>query len=204
MSKNVDRHTLHPETIGDLQKALYDWQVYNFGVQDPELCLLGIAEEVGELSHAQLKLEQGIRGTPSEHNAKMRDAIGDISVYLLNFLSGTGRSASIFDTNCDADDLEYKNNKLGIRKAVLKTSICKGRLLESPSSQECARNLVRSLKALCVLKSIDLPDEQDETVTVGGQVYVYWSVEAILRETWAEIGRRDWRLHPRTGLPPVS
>lgn len=192
MSEIIDRHTENPETINDIQKALYDWQVYNFGVQDPELCLLGIAEEVGELAHAQLKLEQGIRGTPAELNAKMRDAVGDISNYLLNFLSGTGRTASVFDANCHADDLGYKDDKVGIRKAVLKVSVCSGKLLESPNSQEAARELVRALKALCVLKSTD------------GEAWhnPMWTMYGIIRETWNEIRPRDWRLYPKTGLPP--
>jgi len=47
--------------------------------------LLGIAEEVGELCHAFLKAEQGIRGTPEEHREAMIDAVGDIMVYLADF-----------------------------------------------------------------------------------------------------------------------
>jgi len=90
MSADVnDRSNLNPKTIQDLQVCLYDWQNYNFGSdQDVENALMGMCEEAGELCHAQLKLEQGIRGTPEELNAKARDAVGDICIYMLNYLSG--------------------------------------------------------------------------------------------------------------------
>lgn len=47
--------------------------------------LLGIAEEVGELCHAVLKQHQGIRGSYEDHDQKIRDAVGDILVFLLDF-----------------------------------------------------------------------------------------------------------------------
>ncbi len=49
--------------------------------------LLGIAEEVGELCHAHLKHEQGIRGMNNEDlaNTKKLDALGDIFVYMAGY-----------------------------------------------------------------------------------------------------------------------
>lgn len=52
--------------------------------------LLGVVEEVGELCHAHLKNEQGIRGTPEEWEAKKKDAIGDILIYLLDYATREG------------------------------------------------------------------------------------------------------------------
>lgn len=52
--------------------------------------LLGVVEEVGELCHAHLKNEQGIRGTPEEWEAKKKDAIGDVLIYLLDYCSREG------------------------------------------------------------------------------------------------------------------
>ena len=46
--------------------------------------LLGVAEEVGELCHAQLKGEQGIRHTPKEIKKMKMDAVGDIVIFLAN------------------------------------------------------------------------------------------------------------------------
>lgn len=47
--------------------------------------LLGACEELGELCHAHLKNEQGIRGTPEEWREKKKDAIGDTLIYLMDY-----------------------------------------------------------------------------------------------------------------------
>jgi len=73
--------------IAHLNKLQYDmmiWQVDNFGNQESWKPLLGIVEEVGELSHAHLKEAQGIR-TGEDHIADAKDAIGDILIYLMNY-----------------------------------------------------------------------------------------------------------------------
>jgi NTP pyrophosphatase (non-canonical NTP hydrolase) len=49
-----------------------------------------VAEEMGELAHAVLKQSQGIRGTREDHDADMRDAIGDIVIYLAGLCSAKG------------------------------------------------------------------------------------------------------------------
>ncbi len=77
-------------TFRDLQKFVGVWQDYNFGPQPPHRMVLGAAEEVGELCHAQLKMEQAIRGTPEEHNAAAKDAVGDAIIYLANYCTVKG------------------------------------------------------------------------------------------------------------------
>jgi len=52
--------------------------------------ILGVVEEVGELSHAYLKREQGIRGTREQHDASIVDAVGDIVLFLSGFCSVEG------------------------------------------------------------------------------------------------------------------
>lgn len=61
------------------------WLQYNFPHQQNHDPLLGLAEEVGELCHAHLKLQQGIRGSVLEHRAAAEDAIGDIVIYLISY-----------------------------------------------------------------------------------------------------------------------
>lgn len=77
-------------TFGCLQERAHAWQVKNFGEQPAGRILLGVVEEVGELSHAQLKMEQGIRGSAIEHDAAGRDAVGDILIYLANYCAAKG------------------------------------------------------------------------------------------------------------------
>ena len=52
--------------------------------------LIGAVEEIGELCHAHLKNEQGIRGTPEEHRSAKMDAIGDTLIYLLDYCNKEG------------------------------------------------------------------------------------------------------------------
>lgn len=68
-----------------LQEEVTEWASRNFPNKQPHQPLLGIQEEVGELSHAHLKLEQGIRGTKEEHIAAKKDAVGDIVIYLADY-----------------------------------------------------------------------------------------------------------------------
>jgi len=68
-----------------LQAEHKEWVDRNFPNQKPYHGLLGVVEEVGELSHAYLKREQGIRGSQEKHTADIDDAIGDIIIYLASF-----------------------------------------------------------------------------------------------------------------------
>ena len=80
--------------LKNIQKEIGEWADKNFGDElsgNPNKWrpayhpLLGIQEEVGELSHAHLKEAQGIRGTKEEHEAEAKDAIGDIIIYIADY-----------------------------------------------------------------------------------------------------------------------
>lgn len=68
-----------------LQREVASWNQYNFPSAKPHHPLLGIAEEIGELSHAHLKLEQGIRESESVLRAAKIDAVGDIVIFLASY-----------------------------------------------------------------------------------------------------------------------
>lgn len=86
------------ETLNELQAKHAAWDIRNFcgGVEygDRHLlrCALGVAEESGELAHAVLKRDQGIRGSAGKHEAAMRDAVGDISLFTMAICSEMGWS----------------------------------------------------------------------------------------------------------------
>jgi NTP pyrophosphatase (non-canonical NTP hydrolase) len=66
------------------------WATRNFGADRPSnSILLGVMEELGELSHAYLKREQGIR-TTEDHDAAIVDAVADIVIYLADFCAVEG------------------------------------------------------------------------------------------------------------------
>lgn len=76
--------------VRQIQKEQEAWSRYNFGSSDPTHALLGVSEEVGELSHAHLKKLQGIRITPEQFQAKAKDAVGDIVIYLMDYCTSNG------------------------------------------------------------------------------------------------------------------
>ena len=82
------------KTIDCIQQEQYDWQLINFGHQRSHRALLGMIEELGELSHARLKMEQKIRGTNSQHIESQKDSIGDFTIYTMGFCSATELSLS--------------------------------------------------------------------------------------------------------------
>jgi len=73
-----------------LQKEHKIWVDHNFPDQISHHGLLGVVEEVGELSHAHLKREQNIRGTDEKHQLDIEDAIGDIVIYLASYCNTNG------------------------------------------------------------------------------------------------------------------
>ena len=73
------------KTLNEIQSELKVWTEYNFGKQTPEIPILGMIEELGELSHAILKEKQGIR--QSDFLADKKDAIADLTIYALNYLN---------------------------------------------------------------------------------------------------------------------
>jgi len=76
--------------LSQIQKEQAEWSAHNFPNKKPHQPILGVAEEVGELAHAYLKMEQGIRGTKEEHSAAMKDAIGDCCIFLMDLCNQMG------------------------------------------------------------------------------------------------------------------
>lgn len=81
------------------QEEVLEWSTRNFGeVPNTQIpvrisSFLGMVEEMGEMAHAILKMSEGIRGSTAVHEAKMKDAIGDIIVFLLDFCGRNGLDA---------------------------------------------------------------------------------------------------------------
>lgn len=67
-----------------LQEEVKEWSTKNFPDAKPYQPLLGAAEEIGELCHAHLKMEQNIR-TNQNHKDDAEDAIADCIIYLADY-----------------------------------------------------------------------------------------------------------------------
>jgi len=75
--------------IQKIQTEAEEWRAYNFPSHTSWQMLLGIVEEVGELSHSHLKESQNIRNNEN-HVEQAKDSVGDILIYLLGYCSLRG------------------------------------------------------------------------------------------------------------------
>jgi NTP pyrophosphatase (non-canonical NTP hydrolase) len=106
------------ETIVNLKKfqeEQKEWSERNFPVigNHNYRPLLGVMEELGELAHAHLKAEQGIRTNQNHLEAKI-DAIGDIVIYLSDYCNKEGLSLNdcINDTWSKVKQRDWNKNKI--------------------------------------------------------------------------------------------
>ncbi len=77
-------------TLRRLQDEQRPWVKHNFRSDRPAYWpLLGAVEELGELAHAHLKGEQGIRIT-EDHEANAKDAVADVVIFLADYCSARG------------------------------------------------------------------------------------------------------------------
>lgn len=75
--------------LTELQHEVEEWHDKTFGDSPSWSYLLGLQEELGELSHSYLKRFQNIR-VDEDHNLAIKDAIGDIVIFLLGFCNSEG------------------------------------------------------------------------------------------------------------------
>ena len=187
---------LEPETVADIQVELFKWQEYNFGEQKDRRMVLGICEEAGELCHAHLKLEQGIRGDKESLMAEARDAIGDICVYALNLLSNRKEAAPALKAR---KDIEETKDMERIGDAVLDLVCCAGRI-ETARKTQVTNPLPPHPTAPPEIEPV-IRHTQALLMHINSLCGLLgWNLEEILRETWATVGQRDWRKYPNDGL----
>jgi len=149
------------------------WVEHNFpDSPSPDGSILGIIEELGELCHAALKAGQGIRGSKEQHIEDAKDAIGDLTVYLLGVMNFVGKTPSAAVPPLRISDPCW----------CLKTLAHEvGLVAINPTIYGCER-IIHCLKVYCG--------------------YWAWDYELIVLNTWAEVKQRDWIKYPDTGLPP--
>lgn len=80
---------METRSLRDLQEEIGKWADKNFKDRFTYQPLLGAVEEIGELAHAYLKQDQGIR-TNEDHIENKMDAVGDIVIYLIDYCNTEG------------------------------------------------------------------------------------------------------------------
>lgn len=78
-------------SFSELQSETQIWRNHNFPgeASDAARQIAGMMEELGELAHAWLKMDQGIRYDEALEDKEM-DAIGDLIIYLCGYCSARG------------------------------------------------------------------------------------------------------------------
>ena len=181
------------------------WSDRNFGAAEtrPKLHpLYGMIEEIGEFSHATLKAEQKIRGDAAKHATNRKDAVGDIMVFLTDFLTLqswkyediglSGMPADVqrtFALPVEADAVltishligcvaqTFDPHMLGIRAEVTTVTAI-------GEAKKCLARLVRTLAGVCTREG--------------------WEFQEVIETTWNNVKKRDWTKNRQTGDSPTE
>lgn len=160
------------KTLQEIQSELKVWTEYNFGQQTPEISILGMIEELGELSHAILKEKQGIR--TSDFLADKKDAIADLTIYCLNYFNSIEVVVSQNTNSINSLDYEFKAIQ------IIASYIAALNTKYSPKQDSLYCNvIIVYIKRLCNKLDIDF------FTTVN--------------EVWEQVKLRDWKKYPKDG-----
>ena len=101
-------------SLKEMQKEQEVWADRNFGNRKPYQPILGAAEEVGELAHSFLKMEQGIRGNKEDHIDNMKDSIADCVIFLMDLCNQMGwdMETLVAETWNQVKQRDWKKNSL--------------------------------------------------------------------------------------------
>lgn len=155
-----------------------EWEARNFPNVHILECCMGVQEELGELTHHRLKREQGIRGSAREHFAGERDAIGDMTIYLLGVLHHANITAPHV-----VESVPPENGN----KAVLMLAPALAYMHTSVLDPDHNSNV-----GYAVGLFIDKLEKYCD--------FMGWSYEVIVKSTWAEVKKRDWVADPVGGV----
>lgn len=158
-----------------------DWVARNFpGDNDGRQSILGCVEELGELAHAHLKEEQGIRGTPEEHQAAAQDAIGDLTVYLLGVMSAHMKPSRMVLPRTGHEPITADESLFLLAYNVGSLAyFAMHPLLGTSNWRITVNNVLKFLEAYCCLRD--------------------WDFDAIVTKTWDHVKQRDWNKHRAEG-----
>lgn len=158
-----------------IQAEHREWSAKNFPDQKAHHCLLGMIEEVGELAHAQLKLEQGIR-VNEDHIEARKDAIADIALYLIGYCNYCNVELTL-----PKRELEnvYVNNK-DITQSIFHLTLGVFNITEEFDKYDCAKYIIQVLECIC------------DNIKIG--------FEQNLLDTWKQVKQRDWTKNKNNGI----
>lgn len=155
-------------TLETAQKEVGEWALRNFGEQDSHRPLLGIFEELGEYAAARDQLDRD----------SMRDAIGDIGVYLLHYCSIRGWSASeLWDNRVGPTGTD-----MGVIRSLSHHHLKGAQNIRGGAAKH---DYYQKHELSMLLWRLD-----QASIDVGGDFL------CILYNTWEMVKQRDWKKNP--------
>ena len=173
---NLPNRTLILVEFTNLRDQIGVWANINFDVHLPEL---GIAEEIGELTHAVLKREQKIRGEAARKTkTEIEDALGDAAIYMLH-LAYIQKITPNF-----ANELVPLDKELPLLGALHRSAgvlILRLHHFDSPFPLVVEWAILFSnLWNFAALHNLNLLN--------------------LTKDVWAKVSKRNWRKYPHNGL----
>lgn len=161
---------MNKESFDRLCVDVYDWSREQFGEeQPPEFPLIGVAEELGELTTSILKQAQGIDDSEKYedsvgYDAEV-DALADIMIYFADFVARVGAESKEQSVpNEDIDQLLFTIGILG--------DICLRMRRDRNYKERELERFVGAIEVLADQRGVNI----DRAVT----------------ETWREVSDREW------------
>jgi len=173
--------TQNYDWLDELQAAVGEWSEENFGDQPPSYPMIGAGEEIGELTTSVLKREQGIDDSDKYDgivgDEEERDAVGDVTIYLLDMLSR-------FDTDGLSDNIDSTLDNLEFTLEgpidAIRVLYCEYGFLLSTSPDDMIDLQVKNDVAAVIIVL-------EEFCELRGFDYKSCVVEA-----WEEVSGREW------------
>ncbi|MDD2998328.1 MAG: hypothetical protein PHV05_04645, partial [Candidatus Riflebacteria bacterium] len=180
-------------TLKNLQEQHKEWQEKNFGASPSWHALLGIQEEVGELSYAHLECEHKIP------TIEKIDAVGDVIIYLTAYcnLEGIDLQQTVGELTREEQRKEYTSTPswrllLAVQKQVGKLSHAHLKSLQGIRTNEnhqtaktdAIGDIIIYLSFYCALEGINL--------------------QQAIEQTWAEVSQRNWKTNQVNGKLPEA
>lgn len=171
MGAAINRDGNNLGVFSDLQIRHKVWAGHNFPDTKAERPYIGMIEELGELAHAELKIQQQIRGSEEDHLQAAKDAVGDFCIYLMHYCNILGEKIKDVEKGAFVCSDQF----VGIR--VLLDSL---NSLDSLSLGSLEKSRVTS-----VLVVLD-----------GYCCFRGWDLNDVVIKTWEKVEKRDWINNP--------
>ena len=179
-----------------LQSEVSRWAEKNFPESPPRHQILGLVEELGELAHAHLKGEQGIRGSAEAHAAAARDAVADSFIFFMHACSSLGWASQELLRSASPEEFQTTFAAPQGRTPIGYSIKHLAQLMEHLELSENAPTAIEKEAHLFNARSSVLPYLSGLAAycTAKG-----WSLQEILDEVWPKVRQRDWTKNKSTG-----